>query len=405
VTQNSERFRSLGLSAFPVVLAPLAGVSDHPFRRVCAREGAELTYVEMLSATALLYQSKRTLEMARRHESETILGVQITGKSADEVGRAVAILDKLPFDTIDINMGCPVNKVVRSGCGSGFLKDVPRIRETVRLARAATAKPLSVKIRVGWDKNSVNALEVADAIQSEGADWLTVHGRLRSDDYGDAVDLPTLKAVKDFCRIPVLGNGNIFSRADAEHMRAFTGVDGVMVSRGALGNPWVFKEFKEFNDRAPAGAGGPTAAPSLDEWRRTVLDHLAWQSQEYGDRGNGAVCMRKHLLWYAKGWPGAKKLREQINTLDDLGTVPALIDEFVALAAAAGVTTRQSVVPHENETSQRFSAVGRFKHGAGDSAHEGATPESLTPHQAWDPKWDMDRRLDRGVGDEGLELQ
>jgi len=388
--------KSLGLSSFPVVLAPLAGVSDHPFRRLCAREGAELTYVEMLSATALLYQSKRTLEMARRHEDEKILGVQITGKSADEVARAIEILDRMPFDTIDINMGCPVNKVVRSGCGSGFLRDVPRIRETVRLARQATAKPLSVKIRIGWDKASINALEVADAIQSEGADWLTVHGRLRSDDYGDPVDLPTIKAVKDFCRIPVFGNGNIFSKADAMHMRECTGVDGVMISRGALGNPWIFREFVRGLPGDPSGSGPATfpesseSPVSIGEWQQTILDHLRWQSEEYGHRGNGAVCMRKHLLWYAKGWPGAKKLREQINAMEDLESVPAAIADFVTGARAAGVTQRQNQTAHENDQASslaaRFSASGRF----------GATATS------WDPKWDMDRRLDRGVGDEDL---
>ena len=380
----------MGFSPFPVVLAPLAGVSDHPFRRVCAREGAELTYVEMLSATALLFQSKRTLEMARRHAAEKILGVQITGKSADEVGRSIELLDKLPFDTIDINMGCPVNKVVKSGCGSGFLRDIPRIRETVRFARAATDKPLSVKIRVGWDRDSVNAVEVADAIQSEGADWLIVHGRLRSDDYGDPVDLPMIKAVKDFCRIPVFGNGNIFSRTDAEHVKALTGVDGVMISRGALGNPWLFREF------LPDGSS-ESSSISIDEWQKTVLDHLNWQSEEYGNQGNGAVCMRKHLLWYAKGWPGAKKLREQINVVNDLTAVPPLIEEFVRTAREAGVVSRLSTAPHENELADRFSANGRFQ------------KESILVKNsssiAFDPKWDMDRRLDRGVGDECLEIQ
>ena len=376
--QFGSRYLSMGFSPFPVVLAPLAGVSDHPFRRVCAREGAELTYVEMLSATA------------RRHAAEKILGVQITGKSADEVGRSIELLDKLPFDTIDINMGCPVNKVVKSGCGSGFLRDIPRIRETVRFARAATDKPLSVKIRVGWDRDSVNAVEVADAIQSEGADWLIVHGRLRSDDYGDPDDLPMIKAVKDFCRIPVFGNGNIFSRTDAEHVKALTGVDGVMISRGALGNPWLFREF------LPDGSS-ESSSISIDEWQKTVLDHLNWQSEEYGNQGNGAVCMRKHLLWYAKGWPGAKKLREQINVVNDLTAVPPLIEEFVRTAREAGVVSRLSTAPHENELADRFSANGRFQ------------KESILVKNAssiaFDPKWDMDRRLDRGVGDECLEIQ
>ena len=167
--------RRLGLPFAPVILAPLAGVSDHPFRRACARHGADLTYVEMISATALLFESRRTFDMLKRHESESILGVQITGKTADEVGRAVGILDKMPFDTIDINMGCPVNKVVKTGCGSGILKDPKRVYETTKLARESTGKPLSVKIRLGWDRDNVTWPEVLDAAEMGGADWITIH--------------------------------------------------------------------------------------------------------------------------------------------------------------------------------------------------------------------------------------
>jgi len=275
-------FERLGLPKFPVILAPLAGVSDHPFRRACARNGADLTYVEMISATAMLYESKRTFDMLTRHESESILGVQITGKTADEVGRAVAILDKMPFDTIDINMGCPVNKVVKSGCGSGILRDPARVYETTRKARESTGKPLSVKIRLGWDRNSVTWPEVLDAAEQGGAEWITIHGRLRSDDYGVAVNLDAMAELKRRAKIPVIGNGNVFSQSDALYMRERTSVDGVMVSRGALGNPWVFNAIK--SGEAPV---------TVDEWESTVTDHLAWQQLEYGDTGSGAVCMRK----------------------------------------------------------------------------------------------------------------
>lgn len=395
----SPRWYAMGFSRFPVVLAPLAGVSDHPFRRACAAQGAELTYVEMLSATALLYQSRRTLEMARRHPAETKLGVQITGKTADEVARAVEILDRLPFDTIDINMGCPVNKVVRAGCGSGFLKDPERIRETVRLTRGATAKPLSVKIRLGWDTSLINFREVVDIIQSEGADWLTVHGRLRSDDYGDPVDLPSIRAVKERATIPILGNGNIFSAHDAEFMKMHTGVDGVMISRGALGNPWVFREF----------AGNITPC-SIEEWYRTVCQHLSDQSAEYGNQGNGAVCMRKHLLWYARGWPGAKKLREEINSLINLEDARRYLSEFVEKAVAEGHVWRSGVAPAPPQVVQdgsRFSINGRFglQNTQLLSGHvvEAAIPaQPASASSTWDPKYDMDRRLDRGVGDDHL---
>jgi tRNA-dihydrouridine synthase B len=362
IRTHENVFTRMGLPYAPVILAPLAGVSDHPFRRVCARNAADLTYVEMISATAMLYESKRTFDMLTRHESESILGVQITGKTADEVGRAVAILDRMPFDTIDINMGCPVNKVVKSGCGSGILRDPERVYQTTRLARESTGKPLSVKIRLGWDRNTVTWPEVLDAAEKGGAEWITIHGRLRSDDYGVAVNLDAMADLKRRASIPVIGNGNIFSRDDALYMRERTAVDGVMVSRGALGNPWVFRDIKH----------GVTDV-TIDEWEQLILDHLSWQQEEYGDMGSGAVCMRKHLLWYAKGWPAAKKLRESINQTGKLSDCKILIQEFAREQRDAGMSVRQTVWPQDQE--QRF---------------------------AFDPKWDMDRKLDRGVGDDGL---
>ena len=363
---SSEKniFTQMGLPYAPVILAPLAGVSDHPYRRACARFGADLTYVEMISATAMLYESRRTFDMLKRHESESILGVQITGKTADEVGRAVEILDKMPFDTIDINMGCPVNKVVKSGCGSGILRDPERVYQTVKLARSATSKPLSAKFRLGWDKQTITWREVSDAIQSAGADWMTIHGRLRSDDYSAPVNLEDMAELKRRIRIPLIGNGNLFSHSDAMYMRERTAVDGVMVSRGALGNPWIFRDI----------ARGETPV-TIDEWRDLVLDHLAWQQEEYGDTGSGAVCMRKHLLWYAKGWPAAKKLREAISQMGKISECGALVRQFAEECKSAGMTTRAPVWPMDQDN--------RFQ---------------------WDPKWDMDRGLDRGVGDDGLEV-
>ena len=355
-------FTKMGLPFSPVILAPLAGVSDHPFRRICTQNGADLTYVEMISATAMLYESRRTYEMLKRHDSEQILGVQITGKTADEVGRAVAILDKMNFDTIDINMGCPVNKVVRTGCGSGILRDPQRVYETTKLAKENTGKPLSVKIRLGWDCTTITWPEVLDAAEKGGADWITIHGRLRSDDYAVAVDLEAIAALKRRAKIPVIGNGNILSRGDALYMRERTGVDGLMVSRGALGNPWVFNEIKQGD-----------LLVSIDQWEKMALDHLAWQQEEYGDSGAGAVCMRKHLLWYAKGWPAAKKLREAISHTGNLPDCASLVREFAQDQRAAGATNRLTVWPAD--TDNRF---------------------------VWDPKYDMDRQLDRGVGDDGL---
>ncbi len=364
MTTKPNPFTRLGLPESPVFLAPLAGVSDHPFRRVCTGLGADLTYVEMLSATALLFDSPRTWSMMKRHESEKILGVQITGRSADELARAVSVLDKQNFETIDLNMGCPVSKVVKSGCGSSLIKDPENVFRIVKAVRQSTDKPLSVKIRLGWDKQTITGLAVADAVEKAGADWLTVHGRLRNDDYSAPVDLESIAAIKRSISIPVIGNGNIFSRADAIFMKERTNVDGVMVSRGALGNPWAFREI----------ATGQSEV-QLDEWLAAVRNHLTWQQEEYGDQGGGAVCMRKHLLWYVKGWPGARKVREQMTQVSSLTGALDLIEQLAEHLREEHCSIRQETVLE--------TGASRFQ---------------------FDPKWDMDRSLDRGVGDDHMSV-
>lgn len=360
---SQTSLKRLGLPERPVFLAPLAGVSDHPFRRVCAALGADLTYVEMLSATALLFESPRTFQMMHRHPSESVLGVQVTGRHAEEIGRAVEILGRHSFETIDLNMGCPVAKVAGAGCGSGLLRKPEAIYGIVKAAVEATEKPVSVKIRLGWDRTMATGLEVAEAAQAAGAAWLTVHGRYRCDDYGIPVDLGGISIIKQRLTIPVLGNGNIFTREDALGMAQATGVDGIMVSRGALGNPWIFRELKTGE-----------ATVTLAEWRDVVLRHLTYQEEQYGSTGHGAVCMRKHLLWYVKGWSGAKRLREQLSHVETMAQARGLIENFADELAGSGAT-------HRFPTGQE-PGTGRF---------------------VWDPKFEMDRKLDRGVGDDRMD--
>ncbi|MFK7871996.1 MAG: tRNA dihydrouridine synthase [Oligoflexales bacterium] len=355
-------FQQLNLPQSPKLLAPLAGVSDYPFRVVCADHGADLSYVEMLSATALVHSSQKTFDMLAKHTSEKVLGVQLTSRNADELGEAVAILDRFDFQTIDINMGCPVRKVVRNGGGSAILQDVERVAKTVAAAKKSTLKPVSAKIRLGWDRQSLNYLEVAKAVESEGACWLTVHGRTRSDDYSAAVDLDALAQIKSAVSIPVIGNGNIFSVYDQEAMSK-TGVDGFMVSRGALGNPWIFNELKGFD-----------ASPTLDEWQQTVLKHIALQEEAYGNRQPPVIVMRKHLLWYLKGWPGGKAVREKMSHVVSFEEASRLICDFSDQLRAQGFEKRLPIHPQGG---------GRFE---------------------WNPMYDMDRKLDRGVGEDCLEV-
>lgn len=362
---SSEKnvFEKLGLPRNPVMLAPLAGVSDYPFRMVCQQNGADLTYVEMLSATALCYKSQKTFDMLYRHPDETKVGVQITSKTPEEMGEAVALIEDRSFETVDINMGCPVKKVVKVGCGSAIMKDPERVYQTTLAARKSTKKPLSVKIRRGWDNDTVSFKEVALAAQDAGAEWVTIHGRLRNNDYSVPVNLECMTELKQLLKIPVIGNGNIFSHEDAQRMLSVTGIDGVMVSRGALGNPWVFNEIKTGNKQV-----------SLDAWFNLVTNHLQMQIDTYQNKPFSAVCMRKHLLWYLKGWPGVKYVKDEVTRSSNNIEAKEIIDKFKKKLVQDGFKFR-SEVELSTEQGDRF---------------------------VWDPKWEMDRKLDRGVGDDHL---
>lgn len=346
-----------------VFLAPLAGVSDVPFRRICQELGAGLTYVEMLSATAIKYKSKRTFEMMARHKSESVLGVQVTGSSAEDVANAVAVLDAEGFDTIDINMGCPVRKVVGAGCGSAILKDQARVSETVARARAATKRPLSAKFRLGYTRDDVNVTETVSRVVTENVDMYTIHGRTRSESYGTPCDLQGIYS--GMCATPEnkkhsvikVGNGDVFGLASAQRMHAETQCDAVMVSRGALGNPWVFREI----------ASGQVYQPTFAEWHDVVLRHISYQEEHFGNTNLAAVLLRKHLLWYAKGFPESKGMRSLFNQ------VASLQEAREALAVYATKVPAQWTRFAENPLSYDY-----------------------------DPKYEMDRVLDRGVGDDGL---
>lgn len=352
-----------------VFLAPLAGVSDIPFRRICQSQGAGLTYVEMLSATAIRYNSKRTFEMMARHASESILGVQVTGPNADEVSHAVSILDKQGFETIDVNMGCPVRKVVGSGCGSAILKDPERVSETMAKCRVATSKPLSAKIRLGYTREAFNVMDTVSRLVSEHVDMFTIHGRTRSESYSTPCDLGGIRMGMDAGMETMLqnrskevikvGNGDVFGIESAQKMRLETGCDAVMVSRGALGNPWVFQEI----------LSEKTVQPTFEEWLDLVMNHIDYQQEHFGNRSYAAILMRKHLLWYAKGFPESKSLRDQLNQVETLEQARLILKDYT-----------KKVPPG-------------FVRYEGFSSH-------LTSD--YDPKYEMDRQLDRGVGDEGM---
>ncbi len=357
-----------------MALAPLAGVSDIPFRRICSELGAGLTYVEMLSATALTYGNRKTFAMLARHPSEKILGVQVTGQTAELVGRAVAILTGEGFETIDVNMGCPVKKVVNSGCGSAILKDPERVAATLQAARAATNVPISAKIRLGYTRDLIN-VETIGSIVAKNADMLTIHGRTRSETYDTAVDLAGIRAGISAARainpqVVCLSNGDVFAPGDAARHLAETGSDGVMVSRGALGNPWIFRQL----------VAEQLQQPTIQEWREVVQRHIAYQAEHFGNTSIAAVLIRKHLLWYSKGYPGGKKLREELGSVATLSEAQHRIDAYC------------DAFPPD---LRRFESPERRGASVSDT--------SEMPQPGYDPKYEMDRIHDRGVGDEDLQ--
>lgn len=349
-----------------VLLAPLAGVSDVAFRRICTELGASLTYVEMLNSVAVQNGSRQTMGMLARDASEKILGVQVTGRTPESVASAVAFLDARGFDTIDINMGCPVRKVVGSGGGSAFLKDVARIAETVKQARARTQRPLTVKCRIGFSRDEINVEQIVEAAVTNGADMITIHGRTRACDYSVPVDLPPIRRGLDHARacatrpLVCVGNGDVMDLASAERMCRETGADAVMLSRGALGNPWLFREL----------LAGERVRPTVEEWTDVVLRHLDYHERCHGENIFSARQTRKHLIWYTTGFPRGNRLREKLNTVETLAAARALVRDF-----AAGLP-------------RGYRRYDENEPGARAATH--------------DPKYDMDRQLDRGVGDDGI---
>jgi tRNA-dihydrouridine synthase B len=339
-----------------LILAPLAGVSDYPFRLLSQKCGADLTYVEMISVKALIYQNKKTLELISRGEGEQSLGVQITGNEIDDFKKAVEILNGYDFDTIDINMGCPVRKVVKTGGGSAILQDTDKVYKVMSAVSREADIPTSAKIRLGWDRNSLNFLETADALERGGAEWVSVHGRTRSEDYSYPVDLGAIAEIKKLLSVPVIGNGNIFCHHDYVQMKNKTGVDHVMVSRGSLGNPWVFKQIKTNHNHV-----------SVDEWFDLVMVHLELHRKQYENCLNIAcLTMRKHLLWYLKGWKGSCEIKKSLLLVSDFDSVYQILNDY------------KNYLKSQSEDIFRS-----FQH-----------LKSRNDAFYWDPKFDMDRKLD-----------
>ncbi len=296
----------------PFFLAPLAGITDAPTRRLCKQMGAALVYSEMVSGKGLYYNDKNSDRLLTIYEEEKPIGFQIFGSEPDVIGWTAKRLDSYNNDILDINMGCPVPKIVKNGEGSALLKNPHLIYDLISAAVSNTSKPVTAKIRIGWDANSINAVEVAKIIEAAGAAAIAVHGRTREQYYSGKADWSQIASVKKAVSIPVIGNGDVIDGKTAMEMLNETGCDFVMVGRGALGNPWIFKEL------VAAWKGEPKPEPpTLAEKKRVMLIHLEDMCRLKGEYA-AVREMRKHIGWYLKGVPGSAAFRGKINQIGDI---------------------------------------------------------------------------------------
>ena len=303
----------------PFFLAPLAGITDAPTRRLCKEQGAALVFTEMVSGKGLWYGDKNTGKLLHIYEEEQPVGVQIFGHEPDVMAFTAREIDKLPCALIDINMGCPVPKIVKNGEGSALLKNPDLIYDVVSAVVKNTSKPVTVKIRIGWDDDSINCVEVAHAISAAGASAISVHGRTREQFYSGKADWSKIAAVKRAVDIPVAGNGDVVDAKSAMAMMEQTGCDFVMIGRGALGNPWIFKEVLA----AWRGEELPQP-PTKEEKKLMMVRHL----QDLADlKGEYAAVreMRKHVGWYLKGVHGAAAFRGKVNQITDINELKSTI--------------------------------------------------------------------------------
>lgn len=302
----------------PYILAPMAGVTDLPFRLLCKEQGAGLLCMEMISAKALQYGNKNTKALLAIHPDEYPVSLQLFGSDPQIISEQAKRIEELPFQILDINMGCPVPKVVRNGEGSALMKEPKLVYDIVYAVSHAIQKPVTVKIRKGFDDNSVNAVEIAKIVEEAGGAAVAVHGRTREQYYSGKADWNIIRQVKEAVSIPVIGNGDVTSAQKAADMMEQTGCDGVMIGRGAQGNPWIFRELLEYNE-----TGIIPGRPDKLTIRDTMLRHAALQIEFKGEY-LGIREMRKHVAWYTKGMPGSAKLRDAINKVETYKELEAL---------------------------------------------------------------------------------
>jgi tRNA-dihydrouridine synthase B len=305
-----------------LVLAPISGMTDSIFRSLSKEFGCGLVVSGLISSEALTRNHQKTFDLLKYEESERPLAIQIFGSKPDVLADAAKIVEEKGADIVDINMGCPVKKVLKTGSGSSLMKDVKKVKDICEKVTAAVNIPVTIKIRSGWDNNSINADEIARAAEGSGISAVAVHARTAKQAYSGKADWSVIKAVKESVAIPVIGNGDIKTPEDAERMIQQTGCDGIMIGRAALGNPWIFSDTLSYME-----SGTVPNPPSGKERCEIVLKHLNRLFEEHGEK-NGIFQMRGFISWYTKGLPNASHFRAVVNSIEDSKTLKQEIEAF-----------------------------------------------------------------------------
>ncbi len=306
-----------------LILAPMAGVTDLPFRLLCKEQGAGLLCMEMVSAKAILYKNRNTMDLLAIDPRENPVSLQLFGSDPDIMAEIAAQIEERPYDILDINMGCPVPKIVGNGEGSALMKNPKLAGEIIEKTARATKKPVTVKIRKGFDETKVNAVEMARIAEASGAAAIAVHGRTREQFYSGKADWDIIRQVKEAVSIPVIGNGDLLCADDIIRMYNETGCDGFMIARGAQGNPWIFRQILHYFE-----TGEHMRKPSFKEVKDMMLRHaesmIAFKGEYTGIRE-----IRKHGAWYTAGYPNSAKLRVLINEVETYEELEALLNGFI----------------------------------------------------------------------------
>ena len=306
-----------------VFLSPMAGVTDLPFRLICKEQNCGMLYTEMINGKALCYDDENTKKTLKIEDEEHPVAVQIFGSDPEFMGRAAEIMNAYPNEILDINMGCPAPKVVKNGDGSALMRNPKLAEEVLKSVVKNSTKPVTLKIRKGWDDNSVNAVEMAKIAEASGISALAIHGRTREQYYSGKADWDIITEIKNAINIPVIGNGDVFTVEDARNMLDKTGCDAIMIGRGAQGNPWIFKRINHYME-----TGEILPEPTLEEKINTAVKHLNLAVREHGEYV-AVREMRKHIAWYLKGLKGSAKVRDEINKITSYEEVVSRLNEYM----------------------------------------------------------------------------